>query len=132
MTERDNGDCRPGEEISEDIGDDFFAMGLNAGVANFFGAGGADFVGGKAVGGGIDEAGQLVPEVVEAVGFEAALEERVLDAHAVILTEFGNFVKTFGFGNVVGDESEHLFVSAAVTGGFGWGWYEDESLIPPV
>lgn len=99
-------------EDSEHIGDDFLGMGLDAGVADVFGAGGADFVGGNSVGLRVENAVEGAPEVVEGIGFEAAFEDRILDANAEVLAGFGDFGEAFGFADVVGDEREHLIGSA--------------------
>jgi hypothetical protein len=60
---------------SKDIGDGFIAVHLNSRIKNVFGAGSAYFVGGDAVGAGIDEGNKGIPKSFEAVGFEAAFED---------------------------------------------------------
>jgi hypothetical protein len=104
---------------------------LNSRIKNVFGAGSAYFVGGDAVGAGIDQGDKGIPKSFEAVGFKTALKDGVLDAHAIIFAKFGDFVKAFGVGDIVGDEGEHLFVGATVTRSFGGGEAEGESRFPP-
>ena len=99
---------------SEDIGDDFLGVGLDTCVADVFGTGGADFIGGDAIFGRVDEGVEAVPEAVEGIGFEAALEDGVLDAESVVFAVFGNAGEAFGIGDIVGDEGEHLSGAAAV------------------
>lgn len=116
---------------SEDVGDGFFTVGLDSGIADFFGASGTNFISGYAVGGGIDGGNKTAPKLVEAIGLEAAFKYGILDAHSEIFAEFGDFVEAFGFGDIVSDEGEHLFVAAAVSGCFGRGENQLEGILPP-
>lgn len=116
----------------KDIGDDFFHVKLGAGIAGFFGAGGTDFIGHEAIGGGVDGVQECVPEMVEAVGFEAAFKDGVLDAHAEILADPGNLGEAFVVGDVVGDKGEHLFFAAAVAADFAGSGEIGKGIFPPV
>lgn len=107
-----------GAKNSKNIGDGFFWMVLNASIVNIFGARGADFVGGNAVGGGVDEFGEGEPKVFEGGGIEPAFEDGVLNAESVFFAEGGYFLESFGIGDVVGNEGKHLFGATAVAGDF--------------
>jgi len=65
-------------------------VGLDAGIVDIFGAGGADFVGCDAVFGWVYEIVESKPETVKGIGFEAAFEDGVLDAESVIFAMFGD------------------------------------------
>ncbi len=106
-------------------------VGLDAGIVNILGAGGANFVGGDAVFGWINEVVDSKPEAIEGVGFEAAFEDGVLDAESVVFAVFGDAGEALGVGDVVGDEGEHLAGSAAVASGLGFGKGEGEGGFPP-
>lgn len=116
---------------SEHIRDDFLGMGLDAGVADVFGAGSADFVSGDAVGLWVENVVEGAPELVEGIGLETAFEDGVLDAHAEVLAGFCDFGEAFGFADIVGDKGEHLFGAAFMAGGFGGVWDEGKGGFPP-
>lgn len=95
----------------EDVGDDFFAADHGAGGFDVAGAGAADAVGDEAVFLGVDDVEEFEPELVEAVGFEAAFEDGVLDADAVVFTDFGDALEAFVVADVIGHDGKHLFFS---------------------
>lgn len=94
------------------------------------GASGADAVGDEAVFVGVDDAEEFEPKFVEAVGFESAFEDGVLDADAIVFADFGDALETFVIGDVVGNDGEHLFFS----GWFVWVFVggEWEGVVEPV
>ena len=91
---------------------------------DFAGAFGADFVGDDAVALFLDGGAQLAPKGVEGPAFEAAFENRILDAQAPVFADFGGAVKAFGIANIVGDEGEHLEFAATVVGAVAGGGQE--------
>lgn len=106
-------------DILKNIGDSFFAMVLDSSIADIAGAGEANGVGGDTVGGRINEVIKAIPKYVETIGLKATFKDGVLNAHPKVFAENGDFVKTLGLGDVVGDEGQHLSGAAAVSGGFG-------------
>lgn len=119
------------EVVLKHIGDDFLGVGLDAGVADILGTGGAYFVGGDAVGHWVENIVESGPEAVEGIGLEAAFEDGVLDAHAEVLAGFGDFGEASGFADIVGDDGEHLFGAAFMAGGIGGVWHKGEGGLPP-
>ena len=106
-------------------------MDLDAGVADIAGTCAADFVGNQPIGFRLDKAKQVVPECVELVRFEAAFENRILNAHSIILTDARDFCEALVIGDIVGDDGQHLTFSAAVTAEFAWRGFIREGFFPP-
>lgn len=52
----------------------------------------------------MDDSGEFRAKVFEAEVIEGAFEDRVLNAGAERLADFGNLAKSLGIGNVVGNE----------------------------
>lgn len=68
---------------------------------------------------------------METVGFEGALEDRILDTDAIVFAEFGHFVEAFVASDIVSDDDEHVVKGAAVAALFGWGGFEGKGILPP-
>ena len=91
---------------STDVCNYFFVVFLDVGAMNLAGAFGADFIGDHAVALGVDFGAEFLPKRFERVCFKAAFEHGVLDTHAPVFADFGDFVEAFGIGDIVGDEGE--------------------------
>ena len=75
------------------------------------GAGGIEDIGGQGVFIRFDEGVEAIPEAAEAILFEPALEETLLDAEAEVLASEGDAAEAFRVGDVVCDEAEHFRVA---------------------
>ena len=114
--------------VSDQVADRSLRTGHGAGGLGFPDATGVEGIGDGAVFVGIHLDNEIPPEAVEFVGFQAALEEAVLDPDAVVLADLGDAVETLGIGNVVGDEIDHLEGSR----GLGFVGGNGEGDVPPV
>ena len=119
---------REREGRSDQVADGSFGAGHRAGGLGFPDASGVEGVGDGAILVVIHLGEEIAPETAEFVGFQAALEEAVLDPDAVVLTDLGDAVETFCIRDVVGDEIDHLMGSWR----FGLVGGDGEGAIPPV
>jgi hypothetical protein len=102
--------------VSTDVSDDLFVVNLGAQAVDFPSALGADFVGNDAVVLRVDGRAEFFPKEREGLGFKAAFEDGVLDAHTPVFADFGGAVEALGIADVVGDESEHLEGATTMAG----------------
>ena len=116
------------EGFSYEVANGFFGANHGAGGFGFFGAAGIEFVGDKAIVVFIDDLEEFEPKVVEGFLVHVAFEDAVLDAHAVVLADFGGLGEAFLIGNVVSDHGQHFVFSrrTAFIGDMG------EGLAPPI
>ncbi len=101
----------PTWERSDEVVDDFFRANHGAGGEGFLRAFGVNAVGDEAIFLFVNFINEAEPEALEVGVFEAALEEGMLDADAEVFADFGDVGEAFGVGDVLAEESEHLFLT---------------------
>jgi len=94
---------------SNEVANDFFGANHGTGGECVLCAFSVDFVSDDPILHWIDFFSEAEPELTEFFFLEAAFEEGVLNAHSIIFADAGDLGQSFGAGDIVSDEAEHLF-----------------------